>query len=212
MITFKTLQQSLYKVSSTVHGLKMCGIEVEKMSSFITYDVASKLPERLKTDLENSVTDNTKYPHFNSLASLLTYGQSKIHSNLVCAKNCIAPLKTLTILQIELLGAILLAKLAERMCKTLNYDIRNITAFCNLTILLPWLKSLSSKYQVFVRNPIHYIISVLSSERWQYVPTLENPADLITHRISATTLTNNTLWLHSLTWLYSETLPLIEFL
>lgn len=45
------------------------------MDSFnirISYLIASKLPERLRTDWENSVTDNTKYPHFDSLASFLS--------------------------------------------------------------------------------------------------------------------------------------------
>lgn len=48
------------------------GIEVEKMFPLITYLVASKLPERLRTVWKNLIIDNTKYPHFDSLASFLS--------------------------------------------------------------------------------------------------------------------------------------------
>lgn len=98
-----------------------------------------------------------------------------------------------------ILGAVLLSKLLTRVSKILKCE--KIRAFCDSTIVLAWLKGPSSKYQVFVRNRVEYVNSILPYSQWQYVNTAENPADLITRSLSVKSFQNNSLWINGPTWI-----------
>ncbi len=70
-ITFATLRSSLDRINAIIRGLKVCSLDVEKMSPLIAYIVVRKLPERLRTDWENSHMDYSTYPSFDPLCSFL---------------------------------------------------------------------------------------------------------------------------------------------
>lgn len=143
---------------------------------------------------------------YGAVVYLRVYNQSKINSVLVCAKTRVAPLKQLTIPRLELLGAVLLAKLLARVCKILKYDICKASVFCDSTIVLAWLKGPSSKYQAFVRNRVDFVTNTLPYCQWHYVKTTENPADLLTRGVSVNALVNNSFWLGGPSWLTHNSL------
>ncbi len=71
------------------------------------------------------------------LRSIAPSGEVEV--SLICSKSRVAPTKGLTIPRLELLGTDLLAKLCDRVGKTLQIPISNVHRFCDSTIALTWL-------------------------------------------------------------------------
>lgn len=52
-----------------------------------------------------------------------------------------------------------------------------------------------------MRNRVDLVTATLPFEQWRYVPTSENPADLLTHGMWVHSLMNSSLWLRGPLWL-----------
>ena len=105
-----------------------------------------------------------------------------VETNIVCAKTRVVPIKKETIPRLELLGAVLLAKLIARVRKSLSMPNENIFAFSDSMVALAWIHGTSDK--VFVRNRAEYIRKLLPAKHWLHVDGKENPADIGTRRVS----------------------------
>jgi len=66
-----------------------------------------------------------------------------------------------------------------------------------------------SRWTTFVANRVAAIQELIPEERWRYVSTQHNPADLATRGISVDDYKDKSLWWHRLSWLRSssETWP-----
>ncbi|CAG2217437.1 unnamed protein product [Mytilus edulis] len=95
--------------------------------------------------------------------------------SLVIAKNRVAPLKQLTLLHIELMAALIGARLADHVKSVLH--IEEIT-FSDSQIVLQWL-STSKQLKRFIRNRVTEIRKLTSTQEWRYCPTKDNLADLL---------------------------------
>ena len=65
------LRETSNKVNAIIRGLKAAGIDTDKMSPIIAYLVVIKLPDRPRSDWENSQLDYTTYPSFSALNTFL---------------------------------------------------------------------------------------------------------------------------------------------
>ncbi len=126
---------------------------------------------------------------------------------LMCAKTKVAPIKRPTIPRLELQAAVLLARLIQRVTKTLSRTPSKISAFSDSTIVLSWLNKPPTNWKQYVKNRVTFIISILSPENWRYVNTKENPADLATRGISAKQFLSNELWLNGPSFIGHELPP-----
>ncbi len=120
---------------------------------------------------------------------------------LVCSKSKVAPVKHMTVPRLELLGAVLLARLVRRICKTLQFPLQEVAAFSDSTIVLAWLKGPSSRFQIFIKNRVDFVQANLPAHQWRFVPTKENPADLLTRGVPVRSLIGNPLWINGPEWL-----------
>ncbi len=102
---------------------------------------------------------------------------------------------------LELLGAVLLAQLVRQICKTLQFPLQEVATFSDSTIVLAWLKGPSSRFQIFVKNWVDFVHLNLPAHQWRFVPTKENPVDLLTRGVPVHSLVSNPLCINSPEWL-----------
>ena len=140
-------------------------------------------------------------------ASQKAYGASVyINRGDVCtfviAKNRVAPLKEITLPKLELMAAVLGARLAKDLIS--NLEIDKAVFWSDSQIVLHWLTT-NKPLNRFVKRRVNEIKETTKNQEWKYVPTEMNPADLQTRGISATQFTNSTLWKNGPSWIADET-------
>ncbi|GFS87210.1 uncharacterized protein TNCV_213361 [Trichonephila clavipes] len=138
--------------------------------------------------------------HTFSDASIKAYGAvsyvrlrtfDKISVHLLASKSRVAPLKVLTLPRLELMGALLAARLAKEISRVLNEKISTTNYFwTDSTIALSWIQGPSNRWKVFVANRVKEIRSLTDKDSWRHCPGKDNPSDLLTRGISADSLIN----------------------
>ncbi|XP_015747119.1 PREDICTED: uncharacterized protein LOC107326884 [Acropora digitifera] len=117
------------------------------------------------------------------------FKDNTVECRLVAGKRRVAPLKAQSICRLELMGALLAARLAETLTAELMMKIEKIAFWSDSTTVLQWIHQTSSNYKAFVGNrvsEIHMIMSDLDPTLgagklcWRYVQTESNPAEDIT--------------------------------
>lgn len=126
----------------------------------------------------------------------IIYKFKNIQTYLVCAKSKIAPVKKISVPRLELLAAVLLAKLISYITTLLDNKIKFslIYAWSDSTIALTWIKSSPHKWKTFVANRVTYIQDKLDSKFWFYIPSALNPADIGSRGQFPSELVNNVDW------------------
>ena len=114
------------------------------------------------------------------------------------AKNRVAPLKTITLPKLELMAAVVGARLASHLEKSLAP--KNVTFWSDSQIVLHWLQS-TKPLKKFQANHVMEIQEITHNRKWMFCPTVDNPADLLTRGISAAQYKNNRLWREGPDWL-----------
>ncbi|CAG2205088.1 unnamed protein product [Mytilus edulis] len=139
-------------------------------------------------------------------ASQKAYGASVYlskgtESTLVIAKNRVAPLKLITLPKLELMAAVIGARLSKDVIE--NLGVKRAVFWSDSQIVLHWLTSSKSFYK-FVKNRVSEIKELTETHEWKYVPTEMNPADLQTRGLTASQFEDSTLWMNGPQWLTDE--------
>ena len=136
-------------------------------------------------------------------ASIHSYGAVAYLCNgnrsaIVMAKNRVVPLKTITLPKSELMAAVVGARLASHLEKSLAS--KNVTFWSDSQIVLHWLQSTKPQKR-FQANSVKEIQEITHDRKWMFCPTADNPADLLTRGISEAQYKNNRLWREGQDWL-----------
>ena len=109
------------------------------------------------------------------------------------SKSRVAPLKQLTLPQLELKAALTAARLASFVRQALEqrYSTLEIYMWSDSEIVLHWLNSDKTLKQ-FVANRVQKIKQLVPATHWNYCPTKSNPADLLTRGINSKQLKSET--------------------
>lgn len=91
----------------------------------------------------------------------------EVTTNLICSKLLALPLKTVSLLQLELLAVMLLTRLVSKYSSNLNSPIEKKYYWSDLTVVLLWVSSQSSRWKTFVAYRVsdtcaHFYIAMAS--------------------------------------------------
>ena len=118
----------------------------------------------------------------------------------------VAPLKSVTLPCLKLLGALLCARLATFVLKALELSSSHVSVTCwtDSTIALGWIQGESSRWKPFVVNRVREIQDLTSPSDWHHCPGVDNPADIISRGSSGSELATSLLWWKGPQWLGSK--------
>ncbi|XP_033745623.1 uncharacterized protein LOC117331137 [Pecten maximus] len=122
-------------------------------------------------------------------------------TSFVMAKTRVAPLKNSTIPLLELMAAVIRARLASHI--TSSFKSYRVILWSDSQITLSWLSS-SKQLKTFVANRVKEIKSLTDGYSWRYYPTKDNPADILSRGMSGQQFKDNTLWFNGPEWLTTE--------
>ena len=124
----------------------------------------------------------------------IEYWDKTVSVRLVAAKTKVAPLQSVGIPRMELMGACLGVKLTQSIVKTLLIPIQYVVFWCDSTSVLWWIRGHGKIFKPFVANRIGEIQSFTNPNQWRYVPTEFNPADYLTRGLKVLELVKKESW------------------
>ena len=122
-------------------------------------------------------------------------GDSK-YSRFVVSKTRVSPLKVQTIPRLELLSAVLLARLMTNITATLNahLSLEEPRCFTDSQVTLYWIKGIRREWKPFVQHRVDEIRKFIPVECWEHCAGRNNPADIPSRGMTPLELSVNKLW------------------
>jgi hypothetical protein len=128
------------------------------------------------------------------------YEDKTLSHELLFSKSRVAPLSMgkdqprLTIVRLELLGALCTARASRYVAEHLGLPVE--ACFADSQITLCRIRRGWKPFKQWVGARIKEITELVPSGNWYFVPGVENPADLVSRGCSATELLESELWWH----------------
>ncbi|GFU22142.1 uncharacterized protein TNCV_2060271 [Trichonephila clavipes] len=197
---------------------KVLGMAWQTLDDCLTLDTKDNLRiPRLVLDSTNDEVSNLIEIHIFCDASKLAYGaaayvkvrkQNEVLVNLITSKTRVAPLKAVTLPRLELLGALVAARLSSRVqeivrkkkeCKVFHWTDSKIVLF--------WIKGSSKRWKQFVANRVQEISELTDPDSWFHCSGQDNPSDFLSRGLSVDTLISNNKWWTGPAFLRTDELP-----
>ena len=114
----------------------------------------------------------------------------------LASKTRVAPVAQQTIPRLELLSALILARLVTNVRQALEEEIKGTGTTCwsDSEVALFWIWGESKTWKPFVQNRVEEIRSLVPVSSWKHCPGTTNPADLPSRGMTPMELSRSTLW------------------
>ncbi|GFT22873.1 integrase catalytic domain-containing protein [Trichonephila clavipes] len=129
------------------------------------------------------------------LQCFLHNGAAKV--SILTSKSRVAPIRVISIPRLELCACVLLAQLVKKIRSTLRLNISDIVLHTDSTIALAWLNTPANRLKTFVANRVAKVQELTEGFQWNHVPSVLNPAGLVSRGLRPCDLPNLRLWWHS---------------
>lgn len=111
------------------------------------------------------------------VAYLRASGTHGIEVGLVGAKSKVAPLKVLSVPRLELMAAVLGARLADSVITAHSFHVAETIFWTDSATVLAWINSDHRRYHKFVGVRVGEILTLTKMNQWRWVPSKQNPSD-----------------------------------
>ncbi|GFT63916.1 integrase catalytic domain-containing protein [Trichonephila clavipes] len=111
------------------------------------------------------------------LQCFLHNGAAKV--SILASKYRVAPIRVISIPRLELCACFLLAQLVKKIHSTLRLNISDIVLHTDSTIALACLNTPANCLKTFVANRVAKVQELTEGFQWNHVPSVLNPADLV---------------------------------
>lgn len=129
----------------------------------------------------------------------------EFYVSFVVSRTKVAPIKRVTLPRLELLGALLSARLIKFVKSALHLpDSVRLACWTDSKVALSWIKGNPTKWKMFVANRVTEIQTLISPSNWFHCPGEDNPADLMTRGVLADQLISSDMWIRGPKWLASS--------
>lgn len=137
----------------------------------------------------------------------------------VASKTRVSPIHKQTIPRLELLSALLLAKLMTSVSSSLDSQLTlsQPTCYTDSRIALYWILGSDKEWKQFVQNRVSEIRKLLPTACWKHCSSQDNPADLPSRGLTLLELSASKLWWNGPGWLkgseitnFEECIPMPE--
>ncbi|GFS55680.1 integrase catalytic domain-containing protein [Trichonephila clavipes] len=159
---------------------------------------------RLVLDSTNDEVSDLIEIHIFCDTSKLAYGaaayvkvrkQNEVLVNLITSKTRVAPLKAVTLPRLELLGALVAARLSSRVQEIIRKKKEcKVFHWTDSKIVLFWIKGSSKRWKQFVANRVQEISKLTDPDFWFHCSRQDNPSDFLSRVLSVDTLISNNKW------------------
>ena len=146
---------------------------------------------------------NTKQIHVFADASLCAYGavayftdKQRDQTTLMMLRSRVAPARSIILPKLELMAAVIATRLASFVIKSLHLTTTDTTVHLwSDQITLHWIYDIkqTTPTKSLIASRVTEITQTFPASAWTYVPTDDNPADLLT---TAEQLKSSHFWLH----------------
>ena len=108
----------------------------------------------------------------------------------LASRSRVAPVKQETIPRLELLAALILARLISHVGEALEpeVDITYMTFWTDSKVALAWIKGEEREWKPFVQNRVNEIRTLVSVNSWRHCCGKNNPADIPSRGMSPSEL------------------------
>jgi Pao retrotransposon peptidase/Family of unknown function (DUF5641)/Protein of unknown function (DUF1759) len=118
----------------------------------------------------------TGYGACSYVRAILDTGEIKC--DLILSKARVAPIKVTTIPRLELQAAVLASELHKFITVEMNLTVDDIYFWTDSKIVLGYINNEVRRYKIFVANRVQRIRNNSPFEKWHYIPSSDNPADI----------------------------------